>query len=211
MLRTRGAILDAAQRCVERYGVKRTTMSDIASTAGVAKATLYNHFRAKDDVLAALVEARVDDLGVRAAEVAGGRAVAVPGQPQPGRGLADAVAMASLELGSSLGLRRLAADEPAVLMRLSAPVDEQSWSVARGAVAKVLEAADVEVTPTSTSLVLRHLVHSMLWPADATEAEAGAALLAAGLFGRAATVAATVQEPSVPDEAPPGTALGWPG
>lgn len=210
MLRTRGAILDAAQRCVERYGVKRTTMSDIASTAGVAKATLYNHFRTKDDVLAALVEARIADLGERAAEVAGGTAVTVPGQPAPGAGLAAALTLASVELGASLGLRRLAADEPAVLIKLAAPTSEQAWVVAREAAAGVLEAAGVEATATSTALVLRHLVHSMLWPATGADAEVGADLLASGLSGVAPAVAAPVQQPV---EAPVRleTAVGWPG
>ncbi|MDX6225062.1 MAG: TetR/AcrR family transcriptional regulator, partial [Frankiales bacterium] len=55
MLRTRAAILDGAERCIERDGIRRTTMSDVSGEAKVAKATLYNHFRTKDDVMSALV------------------------------------------------------------------------------------------------------------------------------------------------------------
>jgi len=40
-------------------------MNDIAAQAGVAKATLYNHFRTKDDVWSALVEAEVRALAGR--------------------------------------------------------------------------------------------------------------------------------------------------
>ena len=73
MQRTRTAILDAALDCIATQGVRRTTMTDLATAGGVAKATLYNHFRTKDDVLAALVDAQVASLAeacrVVAAEV----------------------------------------------------------------------------------------------------------------------------------------------
>ncbi|MCW2543394.1 MAG: transcriptional regulator, TetR family, partial [Frankiales bacterium] len=62
MAHTRAALLHATDACVARYGVRKTTMVDVASRSGVAKATLYNHFRTKDDVLAALVEQQVADL-----------------------------------------------------------------------------------------------------------------------------------------------------
>ena len=38
-----------------RYGVKRSTMNDIATEAGVARQTLYNSFSNKDDVLRGLI------------------------------------------------------------------------------------------------------------------------------------------------------------
>ena len=40
-----------------RYGVKRTSMVDLAQEAGVSRQTLYNVFRNKDDVLRALIRA----------------------------------------------------------------------------------------------------------------------------------------------------------
>src|SRR3954467_2543487 len=65
MERTRANVLAAAARCVAKYGSRRTTMGDIATTSGVAKATIYNHFRTKDDVYVALVDAEVRGLGDR--------------------------------------------------------------------------------------------------------------------------------------------------
>ena len=59
---TRAGILSGAASCVARYGTRKTTMGDIAREGGVAKATLYNHFRTKDDVLAALLASQVDEL-----------------------------------------------------------------------------------------------------------------------------------------------------
>lgn len=44
-------ILDAAMRVFTRYGVRKTTMADIAGEAGVARQTLYNVYANKEDVL----------------------------------------------------------------------------------------------------------------------------------------------------------------
>lgn len=202
MLRTRAAILDAAEHCVQRGGVKRTTMSAISSRAGVAKATLYNHFRTKDDVLVALVEARVSELGQRAEDVVAGRVHAVAGQPSPACALTAALVQAGTRLAASPALRRLAAEEPAVLMRLAAPGGQDGWAVARAAVGQVLQVADLEVTETSTELVLRYLVHSMIWPAGTDQMQAGAALLVSGLASSA--------QARVPVTEPAGSSLGWP-
>lgn len=48
-------IAEAALRRFARYGFKRTSMDDIAREAGLAKATLYLHFRGKDDVFRAML------------------------------------------------------------------------------------------------------------------------------------------------------------
>ena len=48
-------IVEAAIRVFSRYGVKRTTMNDIASEAGIVRQTLYNVFANKDDVLRAAI------------------------------------------------------------------------------------------------------------------------------------------------------------
>ncbi|MEM7378317.1 MAG: TetR family transcriptional regulator [Pseudomonadota bacterium] len=53
-------IVDAAMRLFSRYGVRRTTMNDIAIEAEVARQTLYNTFANKDDVLRALVRHLAD-------------------------------------------------------------------------------------------------------------------------------------------------------
>lgn len=48
-------IADAALRLFARYGYKRSSMDDIAREAGLAKATLYLHFKGKDDVFRAMI------------------------------------------------------------------------------------------------------------------------------------------------------------
>jgi AcrR family transcriptional regulator len=48
-------LLDAALRVISRYGVRRTTMSDVADEAGVARQTLYNAYAGKQDLLRATI------------------------------------------------------------------------------------------------------------------------------------------------------------
>lgn len=49
--RTEDRILDAAKRCVERWGVQKVTIDDIALDSGVSRATLYRMFPGGKDVL----------------------------------------------------------------------------------------------------------------------------------------------------------------
>jgi AcrR family transcriptional regulator len=46
-------VLDAAARCVERHGVRRTTMTDIAREAGIARSTLYQKVSSVEQALLA--------------------------------------------------------------------------------------------------------------------------------------------------------------
>lgn len=42
-------VLDATYQCLTRYGVRRTTMDDIATTMGVSRSAVYQYVRSKDD------------------------------------------------------------------------------------------------------------------------------------------------------------------
>lgn len=53
---TTDAILTAAFQLLERDGVKKLTTNHIAARAGVSIGTIYQYFRDKDDILAALAE-----------------------------------------------------------------------------------------------------------------------------------------------------------
>ena len=50
--------IDAAEACFERYGVVKTTMEDIAKTAGVSRPTVYRHFSDRDSLILAVVMRR---------------------------------------------------------------------------------------------------------------------------------------------------------
>lgn len=49
-------ILNAAKKLFRKYGVKKTTMRDIASEAGLAVGTLYLYFENRDEVVLACAE-----------------------------------------------------------------------------------------------------------------------------------------------------------
>lgn len=55
---TRKRILDAATKLFYGEGIGRVSVDSVAAKAGVTKRTLYYHFRSKDDLIAAYLEAR---------------------------------------------------------------------------------------------------------------------------------------------------------
>jgi AcrR family transcriptional regulator len=68
MDRARSQILAAAGSLVAEAGLRAVTMAALARRARVAKATVYNHFRDRDEVLRALLHAERDALLAHCAE-----------------------------------------------------------------------------------------------------------------------------------------------
>jgi AcrR family transcriptional regulator len=124
MNRTRAALLDGARRAVEASGTK-ITMAQVAASAGVAKATLYNHFRTREAVLDALLLDEVARLVDR-----------VAGLP-----VHDALATTAAALSDNPLLRTLARVEPATVASLGR-IDRTApgWQRARAAVDAALAA-----------------------------------------------------------------------
>lgn len=54
--RVREEILAQAQILFQQYGLKKTTMDEIAAACGKAKSTLYHHFKNKEEVFESVVE-----------------------------------------------------------------------------------------------------------------------------------------------------------
>lgn len=52
----REAIIDIAQVIFSKFGYKKTTMDDIAHTAGKGKSSLYYYFKSKEEVFEAVVD-----------------------------------------------------------------------------------------------------------------------------------------------------------
>lgn len=161
MGRTRSGLLSGAARVLQAKGVRHTTMTDLAASAGVAKATLYNHFRTKNDVWAALIVAEVDTL---AAECAG-------------RSLEDALVHAATRLSAHPVVRGIAADDPSSLAGMVTGSDSAGWHAARMAVRGALETAGRGGDDT----VLRWLSSHLATPGSGDSVRAGAAALIAGL------------------------------
>jgi AcrR family transcriptional regulator len=193
MGRTRSALLGATAECVARYGIRKTTMVDVASKSGVAKATLYNHFRTKDDVLAAVVEQQVADLVGACVTTASSS------------GLVDALVHTANVLAAHPALRKAAEDEQALLAPLMTPTAGRGWQLARDGVAAVLTAGGGPSTPADVDTVLRWCTSQVLWPLAPDSARPAAEALVRGLSGRPAPVAT----PAAP-ASERSAALGWP-
>jgi AcrR family transcriptional regulator len=161
MNRTRAALLIGAARAVEVSGTK-ITMAQVAAAAGVAKATLYNHFRTREAVLAALLEQQVESII----------------EAQAGEPLAAALAGAATAVADSPLRRGLARVEPAVLAALgrldgTAP----GWQRAHAAVVTALAAQSLAGADT----ILRWLASFLLTEADSEAIARDVAVLLDGL------------------------------
>lgn len=61
----RARILEAARRCVDRSGVAKTTLSDVATDLGITRQTVYRYFPSLADLLQAVAEAGAEDFVAR--------------------------------------------------------------------------------------------------------------------------------------------------
>ena len=64
------SLIDAARRCIARWGVRKTSLDDIAREAGVARATVYRAFPGGKDRLMAAVWQHEADRVLQASEAA---------------------------------------------------------------------------------------------------------------------------------------------
>jgi AcrR family transcriptional regulator len=166
MDRTRTALLAGAARAVEVNGT-RITMAQVAAAAGVAKATLYNHFRTREAVLGALLADQARTLVDEHAD----------------KPLDRALTDAATSLSRHPLRRAIARLEPAVLARI-ARIDPTSegWLVAREGVEALLAEAD----RSGVDLVLRWLASFLITPAERRAIADDVALLVAALPARSA-------------------------
>ncbi|HJQ01527.1 MAG TPA: helix-turn-helix domain-containing protein [Jatrophihabitans sp.] len=160
-LRTRAVIIDGARKAVAASGA-RITMAEIAARAGVAKATLYNHFRTREEVLAALLLAEID---TQIAAVSHLR-------------LADALTAAALAVSEHPLLEALGEQDGTALAVL-ARVDVRSagWARVAQATDRLLAGSGRRGTPT----VLRWLSSFVIGPAGVEDIATDVAILIAGL------------------------------
>lgn len=70
-------ILDAAAGLFIEKGFDNTSTNDILTAVGIAKGTLYHHFKSKEDIMDALIERQTDTLLSAAREVAEDRSLSV--------------------------------------------------------------------------------------------------------------------------------------
>ncbi|PCJ68406.1 MAG: hypothetical protein COA62_14650 [Rhodobiaceae bacterium] len=61
--RSRAALIDAAREMMSVKGVDATTIADITEAADLGFGTFYNHFKSKDEIVAAAMSVMVERLG----------------------------------------------------------------------------------------------------------------------------------------------------
>jgi AcrR family transcriptional regulator len=165
MARTRLAVLEGAALSLARSGIRGTTMTDIAVTGGVAKGTLYNHFRRREDVFAALAEHEIRALGELIRESARDD-------------LGAALVLAAERIAAHPAVQRVVEVEPELRGALLVPAD----AVLRAAeeeIAETLHRCGRDAAPAYVDVVLRWLLSYIVRPGASPAA--GAAVLVAGL------------------------------
>jgi AcrR family transcriptional regulator len=161
MGRTRRALLEGAAAAVASHGTK-VSMAQVATAAGVAKATLYNHLRTRDDVLAAVLANEVDRL-CRATR---------------DHTLAEALTTAAAAISAHPIRRSLAHREPDVLARLARiDLSAAAWRRTRDEVGHRLSV----VGRGGVDVVLRFLSSYLTSPGDPVGIRAEVAALLDGL------------------------------
>ena len=159
MHRARAGAVRGALDTIARRGLRGLTMVEAADRGGLARATLYNHVRDKDALLALVLEAELARLG---AVLAGASDLAT--------GLA-AVADDLARHPSIAGIR--AHDQAALAMLAGADGD-----AVRSAVAEALAAHGRGADAANVDLVLRWLASFVTVPADPDTRRAQARTLA---------------------------------
>lgn len=73
----KNAILDAANELFEQKGFDGTSTNDILETVGIARGTLYYHFKSKEDIMDALIERYTEQLLKKAKHIGQDRTIPV--------------------------------------------------------------------------------------------------------------------------------------
>ncbi|WP_091287802.1 TetR/AcrR family transcriptional regulator [Amycolatopsis xylanica] len=61
----RRRIVEAATTCIDRAGLAKTSLSDVATEAGITRQTVYRYFPSLADILRAVAMANVEDFAAR--------------------------------------------------------------------------------------------------------------------------------------------------
>jgi AcrR family transcriptional regulator len=116
-------ILDAAERCMEQFGLERFSMNDVAQQAGLSRGAVYLHFGDRPGLVAAVL-ARLAARFVESSEVAVRRRRTLAGQ------VGEAAVFIREHLGDQLLTLRLPADGESLLATLmTAQIDRlvEEW------------------------------------------------------------------------------------
>ncbi|HEX7404903.1 MAG TPA: helix-turn-helix domain-containing protein [Candidatus Nanopelagicaceae bacterium] len=146
--RTRSAILEATKKLIAEHGLQVTSMIEIADTAEVSRATLYNHFRSKESVVRGLLESEVTRiLAIASSEGSAG----------------GALARISMEISSDPALATMRAYDSALLTQLLSAGADPLWQQVHEVLMQILDSQE------RVELALRWLIGQVFAPLTAEQ------------------------------------------
>ncbi|CAB5103630.1 MAG: TetR family transcriptional regulator [Actinobacteria bacterium] len=110
--RTNSAILFATKNLIATVGLAKMSMIEIADTSEVSRATLYNHFRDKESVVAALCESECE------------RLISIA---QSAANASEALEILSIEISTDPALAHMRIHDPALLTRALGLREHPLW------------------------------------------------------------------------------------
>ena len=154
--RTQSAILAGTKSLIATVGLAKMSMIEIADTSEVSRATLYNHFRDKESVIAALCESEFS----RLIELAESTSNAV-----------GALELLSIQISSDAALAQMRQSDPAPLATALAATHNPLWGQ--------ISAALTTITGSTVlaELALRWLIGQAFAPLKPEESRLHAELL----------------------------------
>jgi len=141
--RTQAAILEATKGLIATTGLKKMSMIEIADASQVSRATLYNHYRDKESVLAALCESEME----RIVTLAQGASDAT-----------TALTLISQEISQDPALAAMRRNDPEILMQAFSTQDHLLWKAFAVAITHVVG------DEKKSALVVRWLLGQTLSP-----------------------------------------------
>ena len=160
--KSRVAILAGAKLVIARVGNYQSNIADIAVSAQVSKATIYNQFADKAEMMESLVESEV----IRLTELA----LAATSRQ-------EALALLSTAISQDLSLRKLVETDPSDIAKLVTITNHPIWVLAHQGIAKVFGADSA-----ACGVILRWLIGQIASPITQEESVAQSRRLAATLF-----------------------------
>ena len=160
--KSRVAILAGAKLVIAKVGNYQSKIADIAVSAQVAKATIYNQFADKAEMMESLVESEV----IRLTELA----LAASSRQ-------EGLALLSNAISQDLALRKLVESDPSDIARLVTITNHPTWVLVHQGIAKVFGADSA-----ACGVILRWLIGQIASPITEEESVAQARRLAASLF-----------------------------
>ena len=140
--RSRTAILSGAKKVIAQVGSYESNMLDIAEQAQVSRATVYNHFSDKEEMLMTLVESEILRLSALA---------------KKSENPAEALYLLSREISIDPALRRMVETDPLDIAKFVTISDHPLWQLA-------IEKTKEFFTTENYSLVIHWLIGQIASP-----------------------------------------------